>query len=139
MEGEEETSSPFLFSEKVYDWLNVSLDYGITEYDFWNMTLAELTRLIESKKRVKLENDRRRASFDYTLADLIGRSVSRIYNSENTLPTITDAYPSLFSSETVEQIEEIKQSKQDEVSAIRFIQFAQSFNNKFKEVSKEDE
>ena len=87
------------------------------------MTIAELNRLITSKKR----REQRKASFDYVLADLIGRSVARVYNSANTMPTLS---PTLFNKE--EEEEKIQEQK-DELSALRFKQFAQSFNKNFKE------
>ena len=93
------------------------------------MTLAELVRAIESKKRVLKLQAQERASFDYTLADLIGRSIQRIYSSTAKMPDISDAYPSLFDSE------EIKQRKAEqlaEASALRFKQFAESFNSRFR-------
>lgn len=101
------------------------------------MTYAELERYAASKKRVKEIQDRERASFDYILADLIGRSVARIYNSSNKMPAISEAYPGLFSVE-VEQ--EAIQKRKDELSALRFIQFAKSFNDNFKneEVGKKE-
>lgn len=64
----------------------------------------------------------------YHLADLIGRSVSRILNSSNTMPDISEVYPTLFDSEAIKQK---KQEKQAELSALRFKLFAQSFNQKF--------
>lgn len=99
------------------------------------MTIAELTRAINSKKRMEKEKLKLKATFDYTLADLIGRSVSRIHNSANTLPDINTVYPSLFDSK---EIEEIKQEKKEKLSVLRFMQFAQSHNNnlKNKEVAK---
>lgn len=99
------------------------------------MTLGELERAIESKRRVQKVQAQERASFDYILADAIGRSVSRIYNSSNKLPEISELYPSLFDSQ---EIQELKQEKKDELSAIRFRQFAESFNAKYKEVQKEE-
>lgn len=94
------------------------------------MTIAEVIRYIESKKRrIKMEAQEK-ASFDYALADLIGRSIARIHSSSNTMPHISEAYPSLFDSEA---IEEKLQEKKDELSALRFKQFTQSFNAKFKE------
>lgn len=92
------------------------------------MTLAEIERAIEAKKRA----EQRRASFDYTLADLIGHSVARAYNSNNKMPALYDAYPSLFDKEKEE--EKLQEAK-DEVSALRFKQFANSFNKKFREVA----
>ena len=32
--------------------------------------------------------ERKKASFDYILADLVGRSISRVYNSANKYPPI---------------------------------------------------
>lgn len=104
----------------------MALDYEISEADFWDMTIAELKRLIESKKRIKKVKDQEKAYFDYTLADLIGKSVSRIYNSSNTIPDISEAYPQLFDSE---EIQEQKQKQRDNLSAARFKQFAQAYNN----------
>lgn len=93
------------------------------------MTFAEVSRFIASAKR----KERRKASFDYVLADLIGRSVARVHNSSNQLPSLAEAYPSLFSKE--EEEEEI-QARKDELSALRFRQFAQSYNKRLTGVSK---
>lgn len=97
------------------------------------MTIAELNRAVESKKRCQKREAQEKASFDYILADLIGRSVARIHSSSNQLPKIYEVYPGLF--EGVE-VEDKIQEKKDELSALRFKQFADSYNNKFKEVAK---
>lgn len=111
--------------------MDKALDWGILERDFWCMSLAELTRAIESKKRIKLLEAQEKATNDYILADLIGKSVSRIYSSSARLPDISEVYPSLFDSE---EIQEQKQKQKDELSALRFKQFAQNYNSKIKEV-----
>lgn len=67
---------------------------------------------------------------DYTLADLIGRSVARIYNSSNTIPNIEEVYPTVFDKE---EIERKRQERQAELLAIKFKQFAENLNLKFKE------
>ena len=97
------------------------------------MTLAEIGRAIQSKQRQIEMQDKRQAIFDHTLADLVGRSVARIYSSSNKFPSLSEAYPSLFNKEDEE---EIIQKKKDELSALRFKQFAQSYNKKLREVSK---
>lgn len=98
------------------------------------MTLAEVNRAANSKIRITKIEDEKKAQFDYILADLIGRSVSRIYSSSSKMPTLSEAYPSLFSKE--EEKEKIQQKK-NELSALRFKQFANSHNNRFnKEVAK---
>lgn len=94
------------------------------------MTLAEVHRAIESNNRLIMDKAKQKAISDYILADLIGKSVSRIYNSANKMPALYEAYPSLFDAE-VEQ--ERIQKQKDELSAIRFRQFAQFTNKKFKE------
>ena len=95
------------------------------------MTLAEIERAIESKKRIKKRQEQEKASFDYVLADLIGRSISRIYSSSAKMPELSAAYPTLFDSV---EIQEKKQERKLEMSAIRFKKFAQAYNKK---VSKE--
>lgn len=126
---------PFLFEKYAYKWLEIALDYGIDETNYWNMTLAEVIRSIESKKRQQKLQAQERASYDYILADLIGRSVSRIYSNSTRLPQIYEVYPTLFDGV---EMEEQKQQKQMELSAIRFKLFAQSFNKKHNmEVAKE--
>lgn len=99
------------------------------------MTILELSNFMRSRKRTELERLREKATLDYKLGDLIGKSIARIYNSSNKYPEISEIYPTLFDSE---EIQAQKQEKQAELSALRFKQFAQSFNSKFnKEEAKE--
>ena len=98
------------------------------------MTIAELNRYVESRKRVIKAEDQKKAYFDYTLAELIGRSIARIHSSANQMPQISEVYPSLYESAVVE---EKLQDKKDELSALRFKQFMDAHNKKFKEVGKE--
>lgn len=100
------------------------------------MTLAELTRAIDSKKRIMEREARERASYDYILADLIGRSIGRIYSSSAKLPDISEVYPKIFDSN---EVEEAKSAKRAELSAIRFKQFAKFHNDRFKEVADQNE
>ena len=103
------------------------MDYGITEQEFWNMTISELGRAIESKKRVQLHEARERAAADYVLAKLIAMNVARIYSSSAQVPAIEEVYPELFN---LEDIKEQQQRRRDELSAIRFRQFVDSFNSR---------
>ena len=113
-----------------------ALDYGISEFDFWDMTLPEINRAIESKIRMLKIQAQEKASYDYILAELIGRSIARIYSSSAKMPDISEAYPSLFDNEEIQQK---KQEQQTELSALRFRQFAASYNKKYKEVAKASE
>lgn len=136
MGDEDETSSsPFLFSDYMFKWLENALDFGLTEHEFWEMTLAEFDRYVDSRRRVNEREAKEKATYDYILADLIGRSVSRLFDSSNKYPEIYDAYPSLFEKDKIEQQ---RQERLDELSAQRFMAFAKSFNDKFAEKEGKD-
>ena len=85
--------------------------------------------MAKSKQRTTITASKERAVFDYLLADLIGKSVSRIYSNSARMPELYEVYPSLFEQE---DIEEKKQEQRDTLSALRFKQFAQSYNKRFK-------
>lgn len=91
------------------------------------MTIAELERAVQSKKRRQKEEAQQQAIYDYILADLIGRSVGRLYSSSARMPELSEAYPALFDSQ---KMEEEKSAKLAELSALRFKQFAKFHNNK---------
>lgn len=116
-------------------WLENVLDYGITEEEFWNMSFAELERALASKRRIIKQQERQKASFDYILADLIGRSMARLYSSSNEMPKINDIYPSLFSEI---EVSEKQKERKNELSALRFRKFAAAFKPKTSEVAKEE-
>ena len=118
----------------MFKWLENALDAGISEFDFWNMTIAELERAMESKARIKQIEAKEKAIFDYNLADLIGRSMSRLYSSSATMPELYEIYPTLFDSK---EILEKKAEQRAEKSTIRFMQFAQSFNKRFEQKAEE--
>jgi hypothetical protein len=109
--------------------LDNALDYGISEEEFWNMTIGELDRLVSSRMRMEKHRAKERATFDYTLALLIGRAVQGS-SEEHPFPGLYEVYPNLFFEEAIKQQEE-EENRLEELSAIRFIQFAESFNSKF--------
>ena len=81
------------------------------------------------------ERAQQRAYFDYTLANLIGQSMARLYSSSARMPEISAVYPHLFNSQ---EIEEQKQAQKDELSALRFKLFAEAYNKNFhKEAAKD--
>ena len=120
---------PFSFEKLAFKWLDNALDSGISESEYWNMTLAEVIRAIESRNRRYLQQQREQAAQNYILADAIGRSVSRVYSSSATMPQLYELYPSLFNSIEIQEQEQIKR---DELSVLRFKQYAQAHNNKIK-------
>lgn len=132
----DDNHSPQLFSDYIFKYLDNALDFGISEAEFWDMTLAELERLTKSKLRVEKARAQEKATFDYILADLIGKSIGRMFSSSVTYPEISEVYPSLFEKE---DMQEKKQEKKAELSALRFKHFAESYNKRFKEVQKKVE
>lgn len=125
MEGDRDKNlSPFFFEKNAFKWLNAALDCGISEAAYWDMTIAELCRAVESRNRVRKEEEREKAMFDYILANAIGQSVARIYSSSCKMPRIYELYPSLFD-------EEQEQQTIDELSSMRFRQFVEAHNKKY--------
>lgn len=123
-----------MFSDNIDKYLESALDFGLRESEFWDMTLLEFQNFLDSKTRCQKAQQQEKATYDYILADLIGRSMARIYNSSNKYPEIYEAYPTLFSKEEMERKE---QERRTELSALRLQEFLKSFNekkNKKKEV-----
>lgn len=133
-EDEEEYSpqTPFLYSNHIYKMLDNALDWGISEHDFWDMTFAELDRLVASKQRMEKHRAKEKATYDYILASMIGRAFAAGMDSKAQFPEIHEVYPSLFDAK---QKEIQKREQSDQLSALRFKQFAQSYNSRFKEVA----
>lgn len=115
--------------------LDNALDWGLSEETFWNMTVGELDRYIDSKRRQETHRLKERATMDYTLALLVGRAM-RGSSEENPFPELYEVYPNLFFDEAIKREEE-RAEQQAKLSAIRFIQFAESFNSKFDEEANE--
>lgn len=108
----------------------MALDTGIKEFDFWDMTVGEIVRQIESFNRVKMSSAREKATYDYILASLIVRGVSITLGSKGSFPQIEEVYPNIFEDIQKEQEEKIAEKKA-ELSILRFKQFAHSYNNRY--------
>lgn len=109
--------------------LNNALDFGIKEFEFWEMTIAELDRYVDSRKRVQQVEAKDRAIHNYIHALLVGKALARVLDENATFPEIEEAYPTLFVENQVKK--NVIQERKDELSALRFRQFAESFNQKF--------
>lgn len=112
--------------------LDNALDFGLKEFEFWEMTPAEIKRHIDSRNRMMKFEAKQRATFDYILANLINKGTAVVMGAKEPFPTIEEAYPDLFSDLQKEREEKIAQQKMS-LSALRFRQFAQSYNSKFKD------
>lgn len=92
------------------------------------MTVGELSRWIDSKRRCLEREAKEQASFNYIQADLIGRSIARIYSKNSKMPSLAEVYPNLF---TTEELEEKEMERRDKLSIMRFEQFALAHNQNF--------
>ena len=109
--------------------LENALDCGISEHEFWEMTIGELERKAESCRRLEKHRLKERATFDYTLAMLIGRAFGA--DEQHPFPDLYSVYPALFEDD-IRRREEEESARKAQLAAIRFIQFANSFNSKVK-------
>lgn len=99
------------------------------------MSISELTRQVESCKRVEKKRLQEKATYDYIQANLIGLYIGRVYSSSINIPSLGEAYKGLFDDD---EIQEQKKKHLEELSIIRFKQFTQQFNNNFKGGVKND-
>lgn len=88
------------------------MDLGLTEWQFWDMTIAEINRYADSYRRVQKRKAQEKAFADYRLADLIGYSIARIYSKDAKLPEIYDVYPAIFDKEAIEEARAKENNKQ---------------------------
>jgi hypothetical protein len=128
MDGEASESFQ-TYTQLIYKYLDIALDCGIREVEFWEMTLSELERYVLSWQRTKEVRAKEQAAFDYILASLVGINVASFFG-EVKVPTLAEVYSHLF-KEQAEEVQEKKSNVQDELSALRFKQFAKSYNEKF--------
>jgi hypothetical protein len=108
--------------------LQPSINLGLDEERFWEMTVAEIQRYMDGAIwRMKSQ-----AQFDYSLANLIGVSVARIMSNDVSYPQIEEVYPDLFEDE----IKEKRRQKEEELkinnSVNNFMAFAMKHNSKIK-------
>lgn len=87
------------------------LEAGITEEFFWNSTYGEMLRYMKAYSNRLLRERQDRAFFDYQLSNLIGISVSRLFNSNGKFPEIHEAYPSIFEPPSQEELMNLEAMK----------------------------
>lgn len=105
--------------------LQPAINVGLSEFDFWNMTVAEVERYLKGATwRYKTQ-----AQLDYTLATLIGNAIGCVIGDGN-MVSIEEAYPSLFEVELQEKQEAIEAEKKTMNSVNNFLEFAKRHNSK---------
>lgn len=103
MEGE---TPPKSFEEYIEELLKVAIQAGISYSDFWEMTVGEVTLIVEAYNKKQEEEYKIQLSLDYQLASNIAYFVGLALNGKQ-IPSLQKIYPSLFNE--VEQ-KEVKSS-----------------------------
>ena len=107
--------------------LQPAINMGLSEADYWEMTKAEVERYLEGAIwRMKLK-----AQFDYSLADLFGASISRLFDKNQKMPSIQEVYPTLFEEEVVPEEEQIDEKTTNSIN--NFLAFAMAHNARKRE------
>lgn len=106
---------------------------GVSERDFWDMTVGEALRTYEAYE------DRRKdaAYFEYTNAMAVGLFVASMFGSKK-VPDISDIYPEFYPRD-VEREQETEQKVKDFKSETNFINFANKFNRRFEDGNRKSE
>ena len=114
----------------VNELLDTALIIGLSELDFWDMTIAEVSRAITAYNKRRHIEEQQHAAYDYKLASLLTSNISVLLTGKGSMPTLYEAYPDIFEDIIESQREEMEQKKK-ELSVLRFKQFAQSYNDRF--------
>ncbi len=106
--------------------LQPAINLGLSEADFWEMTKAEVERYLEGAVwRMKVK-----AQFDYSLADLFGASIARLFDSNAEFPTLYQAYPNLYEEEAIPEVEQEDIATTNSIN--NFLAFAMEHNAKMR-------
>jgi len=109
------------------DMLPIALQSGISVMDYWFLTYGEIVDTVKAYR----ENDRLRirevATFNHSLANLIGLSVARLMDKSSEYPTLKGAYPNLF-DDVIEDNTPVQQNA--EIMKERFMKYAEANNKK---------
>lgn len=101
--------------------LQPAINLGLSEQDFWEMTVAEVERYVEGAKW-RLQSQ---ASLDYTLANLINTGIASMFDESVKMPDLEEAYPTLFDAEIAQKREQEKCIRE---SQNRFLVMAMAIN-----------
>lgn len=128
------SSEPITFESHMLDLLQQCMSIGMREEDFYNSTLAQITRYVESYNKQQQNKLQEKAYFDYQLANLIGVSVYRLLSKNTKYPAFEKAYPFITQSK---QAKEIDEEWEMEKQHMKLMEWAEQMNKKFEKNKKE--
>ena len=132
-EGDSESHSttsdePITFESQINELLVQCMSIGMTEEDFYNSTIKQINRYVESYNKQQENQLQEKAYFDYQLANLIGMSVARLLSKDAKYPTFEKAYPFINKDAKAE----VDEDWEMEVQHNKIREWAEQINKKFK-------
>lgn len=121
------------FESHVSHLLQQCMSIGMREEEFYNSTLSQVTRYVESYNKLKENQMQEKAYFDYQLANLIGMSVARLLSKGAKYPTFEKAYPFV----NKDNDNEVDESWEMEKQHLKLLEWAEQLNKKFEVKQKE--
>ncbi len=127
------SSEPLTFESHMMDLLQQCMSIGMREEDFYNSTLAQVTRYVEAHNKQQANQLQEKAYFDYQLANLIGMSVARLLSKSAKYPEFSKAYPFI----NQDQSKEVDEEWEMEVQRNKIREWAEQMNKKIDKTKEE--
>lgn len=129
-----EEEKAITFESHMMELLEQAMSIGMTERDFYNSTLNQVTRYVKAYNSQQQNELEQKAFMDYQLANLIGLSVSRLLSKNAKYPKFEDAYPFIHLSNGNQDVGDdgmTPEERQAELNRIKLIEWAEQMNKKF--------
>ena len=138
-DDEKVSSEDVTIHDIVKHMMEICLEAGLDEDDFWEMTYKEISNYIVAFRKRKETEFKNALIINHALGDLIGISVGRLFSKDANYPSVIELYPNVF----VEEQEELKEQKQKELNErikANMIAFGMAYknNNELKEIYGEE-
>lgn len=128
-EQSESVTDTITFESHMNNLLEQCMSIGMTEQEFYNSTLSEVTRYVNAHRKQQEYQMQEKAYFDYQLGNLIGLSVARLMSKDAKYPEFEKAYPFLSNSEP----KEVDEAWEMEVHHNKLLEWAEQLNRKYTE------
>lgn len=115
-----------MFENHVMDLLGQCMSIGMKENEFYELTLDQITRYVESYTKQQENKYQDQAFFDYQLANLIRIAIGGLIDKKVSFPALEKAYP--FVKGTYEK--EVDEQWEMEVQRIKLREWAEQMNQK---------
>lgn len=133
-QGEISASSDLSLEEIIKINLKKSIQFGLTEKQFYSMTLAEVIRFSESIEPQRIRQLKEQALMDYTHAELIALNVGCLLSKKAKVPMMEDVYAHLYTDDELQKMkasrEEHKQQQATQTMKFGMLAWVEAMNAK---------